>query len=167
MTRVPMTGFNPSPHPRLAKEYPQAYISMGETAENVARKYQVTRAEQQELAVKSHRKAAAAQAAGKFKDEIVAIKAKDGTVDQDGCIRPDTTQETLSTLEPAFDADGTVTAGTSSPLTDGASAVLVATEEYRQAQQAAGAGAASRASRSRAARRRSWASARCRRRRRR
>jgi acetyl-CoA acyltransferase len=130
MTRVPMTGFNPSPHPGLAKEYPQAYISMGETAENVARKYQVTRADQQELAVKSHQKAAAAQAAGKFKDEIVPIKAKDGAVELDGCIRPDTTQETLSGLAPAFDAAGTVTAGTSSPLTDGASAVLVCTEDY-------------------------------------
>jgi acetyl-CoA acyltransferase len=130
MTRVPMTGFNPLPHPGLAKEYPQAYISMGQTAENVARKYQVTRAQQQELAVASHRKAAAAQAAGKLKDEIVPIKAKDGVVDQDGCIRPDTTQEGLATLQPAFDAEGTVTAGTASPLTDGASAVLVCTEEY-------------------------------------
>jgi acetyl-CoA acyltransferase len=130
MSRVPMTGFNPSPHPGLAKEYPQAYISMGQTAENVARKYQVTRADQQDLAVKSHAKAAAAQAAGKFKDEIVPIKAKDGTVDQDGCIRPDTTQEALSTLAPAFDAEGTVTAGTSSPLTDGAAAVLVCSEEF-------------------------------------
>ena len=130
MTRVPMTGFNPLPHPGLAKEYPQAYISMGQTAENVARKYQVTRAQQQELAVASHRKAAAAQTAGKLKDEIVPIKAKDGVVDQDGCIRPDTTQEGLSTLQPAFDAEGTVTAGTASPLTDGASAVLVCTEDY-------------------------------------
>ena len=130
MTRVPMTGFNPSPHPGLAKEYPQAYISMGQTAENVARKYQVTREQQQEFAIKSHKKAAAAQAAGKLKDEIVAIKAKEGMVDQDGCIRPDTTQETLSGLPPAFDAEGTVTAGTASPLTDGAAAVLVTTEDY-------------------------------------
>jgi acetyl-CoA acyltransferase len=130
MTRVPMTGFNPSPHPGLAKEYPQAYISMGQTAENVARKYQVTREQQQDFAVKSHKKAAAAQAAGKLKDEIVAIKAKDGVVEQDGCIRADTTQETLSGLQPAFDAQGSVTAGTSSPLTDGAAAVLVCTEDY-------------------------------------
>jgi acetyl-CoA acyltransferase len=130
MSRVPMTGFNPLPHPRLAKEYPQAYVSMGQTAENVARKYQVTRAEQQDLAVKSHQKAAAAQAAGKLKDEIVPVKAKDGSIDQDGCIRPETTQETLSGLAPAFDAEGTVTAGTASPLTDGAAAVLVCTEEY-------------------------------------
>jgi acetyl-CoA acyltransferase len=130
MSRVPMTGFNPLPHPGLAKEYPQAYISMGQTAENVARKYQVTREQQQEFAVKSHRKAAAAQAAGKLKDEIIPIRGKDGMVDQDGCIRPETTQEALSGLAPAFDAQGSVTAGTSSPLTDGASAVLVTTEEY-------------------------------------
>jgi acetyl-CoA acyltransferase len=130
MTRVPMTGFNPLLNPGLAKGYPEAYISMGQTAENVARKYQVTRTDQQELAVKSHKKAASAQAAGKFKDEIVPIKARDGTVDQDGCIRSETTQEALSGLQPAFDAQGSVTAGTSSPLTDGAAAVLVATEEY-------------------------------------
>ncbi len=130
MTRVPMTGFNPLPHPGLAKEYPQAYISMGQTAENVARKYQVTREQQQEFAVKSHRKAADAQAAGKLRDEIVPIKGKDGAVDQDGCIRPETTQEALSNLAPAFDAQGSVTAGTASPLTDGAAAVLVTTEEY-------------------------------------
>ena len=130
MTRVPMTGFNPLPHPGLAKEFPQAYISMGQTAENVARKYQVTRQQQQDLAVKSHQKAAAAQAAGKLKDEIVPIKGKDGVIEQDGCIRPDTTQEGLSGLQPAFDAEGTVTAGTASPLTDGAAAVLVTTEEY-------------------------------------
>jgi acetyl-CoA acyltransferase len=130
MSRVPMTGFNPLPHPGLAKEYPQAYISMGQTAENVARKYQITREQQQALAVESHKKAAAAQAAGKFKDEIVSIKGKDGSIDQDGCIRPDTTQQTLAGLGPAFDAEGTVTAGTASPLTDGASAVLVCTEDY-------------------------------------
>jgi acetyl-CoA acyltransferase len=130
MSRVPMTGFNPLPHPGLAKDYPQAYISMGQTAENVARKYQVTREQQQDFAVKSHKKAAAAQAAGKLKDEIVPIKSRDGMVDADGCIRPETTQEALSGLAPAFDADGTVTAGTSSPLTDGASAVLVCTEDY-------------------------------------
>ena len=64
------------------------------------------------------------------KDEIVAIKGKDGSIDQDGCIRPDTTQQTLAGLAPAFDAEGTVTAGTASPLTDGASAVLICTEDY-------------------------------------
>jgi acetyl-CoA acyltransferase len=130
MTRVPMMGFNPLPHPGLAKEFPQAYMSMGQTAENVARKYQVTREQQQELTVASHRKAAAAQQSGKLKDEIVPIKTRDGVVDADGCIRAETSQEALSALAPAFDAAGTVTAGTSSPLTDGASAVLVCTEDY-------------------------------------
>jgi len=131
MSRVPMTGFNPSPNPRLAKEYPAAYISMGQTAENLARKYQVTRAEQEKFAVASHQKAGAARAAGKFKDEIVAITLADGSVvSEDGCIRPETTAEVLAGLAPAFDADGSVTAGTSSPLTDGASATLVCTEEY-------------------------------------
>jgi acetyl-CoA acyltransferase len=130
MTRVPMTGFNPLPNPALAKDYPQAYIAMGQTAENVARHYQLTRAAQEAMAVESHRKATAAQNAGRLKDEIVPIKTRDGEVAQDGCIRPGTTAETLATLQPAFDAAGTVTAGTSSPLTDGASAVLVCTEEY-------------------------------------
>jgi acetyl-CoA acyltransferase len=131
MTRVPMTGFNPSPNPRLAHDYPAAYISMGQTAENLARKYQVTRAEQEKFAVASHHKAAAARAAGKFTDEIVPITLADGSmVSEDGCIRPDTTAEALAGLAPAFDADGTVTAGTSSPLTDGASATLVCTEDY-------------------------------------
>jgi len=130
MTRVPMGGFNPSPHPGLAKDFPAAYMSMGQTAENVARKYQVTRKEQDAFAVASHKKAAAAQAAGKLAGEIVAIKGKDGVVDKDGCIRPDTSEQALAGLQPAFDQAGSVTAGTSSPLTDGASAVLVCTEDY-------------------------------------
>jgi acetyl-CoA acyltransferase len=130
MTRVPMGGFNPSPHPGLAKDFPAAYMSMGQTAENVARKYQVTRKDQEAFAVASHKKAAAAQAAGKLAAEIVAIRAKDGAVDKDGCIRPETSADVLAGLQPAFDQAGTVTAGTSSPLTDGASAVLICTEDY-------------------------------------
>jgi acetyl-CoA acyltransferase len=126
MTRIPMGGFNPLPNPALAKTYPQAYMSMGETAENLARKYQVTRAEQEEFAVGSHKKAAAARESGKLSAEIVAI----GDVAEDGCIRADSSIEALSGLKPAFFEDGTVTAGTASPLTDGASAVLVASEEY-------------------------------------
>lgn len=131
MTRVPMMGFNPMPHPRLVEEYPQALVSMGQTAENVAKKHQVTRRQQEEFAVESHRKAAAAQSAGKFSAEIVPIEAgKAGTVTEDGCIRPETTAEALAELKPAFDAEGSVTAGTSSPLTDGAAALLVTTEDY-------------------------------------
>jgi len=133
MTRVPMGGFNPAPHPRLYQEYPDAYVSMGVTAENLAKKYSIDRARQQALAVESHAKAAAAQAAGKFKDEIVPIVDGNNRVEQDGCIRAGTTQEALSGLDPAFDKAGTVTAGTSSPLTDGASAVLVCSEDYAKA----------------------------------
>ena len=132
MSRVPMMGFNPMPHPGLVKDYPQALISMGETAENVARRYQVTRGDQEGFAVRSHAKATAAQAAGRLADEIVPMQVSGKTVAQDGCIRPDTSAEGLSGLKPAFRADGTVTAGTSSPLTDGATAVLVCSAEYAQ-----------------------------------
>ncbi len=132
MTRVPIEGFNPMLNPVLQKKQPGAYMSMGQTAENVARKWQVTREQQEEFAVESHRKAAAAQAEGRFKDEIIPIQTKGAIVDQDGCIRPDTSMEALAGLKPAFDKEGTVTAGTSSPLTDGAAAVLVCTEAYAE-----------------------------------
>lgn len=132
MTRVPMTGFNPMPHPGLYGKYPQAYISMGITAENVAVKYRIPREPQEAFAADSQAKAAAAQAAGKFDEEIVPITHEGGTVSRDGCIRADTTPSGLAGLKPAFDENGTVTAGTSSPLTDGASATLVCSEEYAE-----------------------------------
>ena len=132
MSRVPMMGFNPMPNPDLAKRS-AAYMGMGDTAENVAAKYQIDRAEQEAFAVESQKKAGAAQAAGKFSDEIVPVVTKAGTVSEDGTPRPDTTAEALASLKPAFSAEGTVTAGTSSPLTDGASAVLVTSEEYARA----------------------------------
>ena len=130
MSRIPMGGYNPMPSPELYAKRPGAYMGMGETAENVARDYQIPRAEQEALAVKSQQKAAAARSAGKLKDEIVPIKTKAGDVTEDGTIRPDTTAEALAGLKPAFDKDGSVTAGTSSPLTDGASAVLVTSAEF-------------------------------------
>lgn len=130
MTRVPMMGFNPLPNPDLYKEMPEAYMGMGDTAENVAAKYSLSRADQEAFAVESHKRAASAQAAGKFTDEIIPIQTKDGVVSEDGCIRAETTAQSLADLKPAFKADGVVTAGTSSPLTDGASAVLVCSEEY-------------------------------------
>jgi acetyl-CoA acyltransferase len=130
MSRVPMMGYNPLINPALMKSMPAAYIGMGETAENVARKWQIPRSEQEAFAVRSHQRAAAGVAAGNFNDEIVPIVSKGGSVDQDGCIRPDTTAEGLAGLKPAFDKDGTVTAGTASPLTDGAAAVLVCSEAY-------------------------------------
>lgn len=133
MSRVPMAGFNPSPSPMLYEEHPEVYISMGVTAENVARKYEIDRARQDEFAVLSQNKAAAARASGKLKDEIVAIEQGNIRVEEDGCIRPETTTEALAGLNPAFDENGTVTAGTSSPLTDGASAVLVCSEDYAKA----------------------------------
>jgi len=133
MSRVPMMGYNPMPSPELAKKRPGAYISMGETAENVATQFQVSRQAQEAFAVESQKKAAAAREAGRLSDEIVPIKTKKGVVDTDGTIRPETTAEALAGLKPAFDANGSVTAGTSSPLTDGASAVLVTSEDYARA----------------------------------
>ena len=129
MTRIPMGGFNPMPHPEFYKSYPAAYMSMGETAENVAKKFDVSRADQEEFAVASHKKAANAAETGKFKDEIVAI----GDVDSDGTIRGDSNVEALAGLKPAFDKDGVVTAGTASPLTDGAVATLICTADYAKA----------------------------------
>ena len=130
MSRIPMGGYNPMPNPTLVTAGSKAYIGMGETAENLADKYKISRAKQEAFAVESHRRAAAAQAAGKFKDEIIAVKGEGGMVDTDGCIRADTTAEALAGLKTAFKEGGSVTAGTSSPLTDGACAVLVCTEEY-------------------------------------
>jgi acetyl-CoA acyltransferase len=126
MTRVPMMGFNPMPNPELAEKMPAAYISMGVTAENVAKKYGIKREEQEQFAVDSHNKAAKARGEGKFKDEIVQLPG----VSEDGCIRPDTNLQALAGLKPAFDQKGSVTAGTSSPLTDGAAAVLVTSEAF-------------------------------------
>lgn len=130
MSRVPMMGFNPMPNPALHERRPGAYMGMGDTAENVARRWQITRADQDAFAVASHRKAAQAQAEGRLAAEIVPITSKGGTVEVDGCIRADASAEGLAALKPAFQQDGSVTAGTSSPLTDGASAVLVCSEAY-------------------------------------
>jgi len=137
MTRVPQGGFNFSPNPRFkGPNFPdadlmtEAYISMGQTAENVAAQFGVSRADQEQLAFASQQKAAAAQAAGRLKDEIVGVMTPGGLVDVDGCLRPQTTLEGLAALKPAFRPDGSVTAGTSSPLTDGAAATLVTSEDY-------------------------------------
>jgi acetyl-CoA acyltransferase len=130
MTMVPQGGFNFSPNPEL-KEKTDAYISMGETAENVAQRWNVSRADQEAFAVESHRKAAAARAEGRLAGEIVPVRLDSGeVVDADGCIRPSTSAEALAALKPAFRADGVVTAGTSSPLTDGAAAVLVTSDAF-------------------------------------
>tara|TARA_B100001741_G_C16516874_1_gene582674 strand:+ start:364 stop:1488 length:1125 start_codon:yes stop_codon:yes gene_type:complete len=125
MTRV-TTGFNPIPYPYLEKENPNVYFSMGITAENVAKKYNITRKEQQEFAILSHQKAFDAQSKGSFNNEIAVI----GNCSKDGNIRPNSNQETLDGLKLAFDPNGTVTAATSSPLTDGAAATLICEEQF-------------------------------------
>ena len=125
MTRV-NTGFDPIPYPENEKDNPNVYFSMGITAENVARKYGISRKEQQDFAISSHQKAHEAQTKGKFKNEIVKI----GNCESDGNIRPKSNQETLDGLKLAFDQNGTVTAATSSPLTDGAAATLICEENY-------------------------------------
>ncbi len=126
MSRIPMGGFNPLYNPQLVEAYPDIYITMGETAENVADRYRVSREEQEAFALRSQQKTAAAIADGRLDAEITPI----GDVTADGCPRPDTTLEGLAALKPAFAAEGSVTAGTSSPLTDGAAAVLVTSESY-------------------------------------
>ena len=125
MTRV-NTGFDPIPYPENEKDNPNVYFSMGITAENVAKKYGISRKEQQDFAISSHQKAHEAQTKGKFKNEIVKI----GNCESDGNIRPTSNQETLDGLKLAFDQNGTVTAATSSPLTDGAAATLICEENY-------------------------------------
>ncbi|TYK73756.1 thiolase family protein [Comamonas sp. Z3] len=132
MTMVPQGGFNFSPNPGLQASS-DAYISMGETAENVAQRWNVSRPDQELLALQSHLKAAAARDEGRLADEIIPIPLPGGElVDSDGCIRPATTLEGLEALKPAFRPDGMVTAGTSSPLTDGAAAVLVTSDDFAQ-----------------------------------
>ena len=125
MTRV-TTGFNPIPYPYSDKENPNVYFSMGITAENVAKKYNISRKEQQEFAISSHHKASQAQSKGNFNNEITVI----GNCSIDGNIRPNSNQKTLDGLKLAFDQNGTVTAATSSPLTDGAAATLICEEQF-------------------------------------
>ena len=126
MSRIPMGGFNPAPNPGLYAAMPGAYMPMGLTAEQVCKKLNIPRAEQEKFALTSHQKAAKAD----FSGEIVPIKNKAGVVSKDGCIRPETSLESMATLKTPFDVNGTVTAATSSPVTDGAAAVIVASEDY-------------------------------------
>ena len=126
MSRIPMGGFNPSPNPKLYEHMPAAYLSMGLTAENLQKKFVISRAEQEQFALKSHQKAASANLA----DEMIAISTKAGDVTKDGCVRADTNLEKMATLAPAFDEQGTVTAATSSPVTDGATMTIIASEDY-------------------------------------
>jgi acetyl-CoA acyltransferase len=142
MSMIPMGGSKYSANPSLVANWPESFASMGITAELVADKYGISRAEQDAFAAASHAKAAAAIAAGKFRDEIIPVEVENCSlvnnkmkrsrelVDGDDGVRADTTVAGLSKLKPAFKTDGSVTAGNSSQMTDGAAAVLVVSEEY-------------------------------------
>lgn len=137
MSMVPMTGFRISPHPEMAVDMPEVYVSMGQTAENVVKQYNISREDMDEFAYHSHMKAAKAQDDGLFDEEIVPLEVttvtREGetmvTFDKDELIRRETTLEALAKLRPAFSPDGQVTAGNSSPLSDGAAAVVVMSDD--------------------------------------
>lgn len=137
MSMVPMGGLRFTPHPVLVDTWPESYIRMGQTAENVVQQYDISREDMDQFAYDSHHKAAAAQDKGLFKEEIVPLEVEritpEGTskvmFDDDECIRRDTTLEALAKLRPAFTAKGQVTAGNASPLNDGAAAVVVMSRE--------------------------------------
>ncbi len=142
MSLVPMTGFYYDPHRDMALEYPEAYISMGNTAENVAEKFNISREDQDAFALRSHQRAIAAIDAGKFEEEIVPLRVKERFVDEFGNVveidkefkvdespRRDTSMEALARLKPVFRQNGTVTAGNSSPMNDGAAAAVVMSGE--------------------------------------
>lgn len=134
MSRVPMGGYNYLPNPELYQRYPQAYINMGETAENLANKYQISRFDQEVFSLLSQQKAYLAQQQGLLDEEIIPIVSSHGQqIIRDTCLRPDSNAESMAELKPAFSSHGSVTAATSSPLTDGAAAVLVCSEEYADA----------------------------------
>ena len=131
MSRIKRRGFNWSPHPDLEREFPDAYINMGITAENVAEKWNISRSSQEEFALDSHMKSIFARDNGYFKSEICPITSDDGVIDEDGCIR-ETSLESMSKLNPVFRNNGSVTAATSSPLTDGAVCMLVCSSEFAE-----------------------------------
>lgn len=139
MSHVPMGGFNPSLNEKLFQPgAPQAYVSMGITAENVAAKYNISREDQDKFALASHQKAASAQKEGRFKNELVPVEVtlpdgKKVVLDKDENVRADSTLEKLSTLKPAFREGGSVTAGNSSPLTDGAAMVVIMSADRAKA----------------------------------
>lgn len=138
MTAIPMGGNSFRPNPSLADTYPDYYLNMGLTAENLAKRYEITREQADEFSVGSHHKAAVAIASGKFKDEIVPmtvrvdeidekgrVRTKEVVFEMDEGVRADTSLEGLARLKPAFHAKGTVTAGNSSQMSDGAAATVV------------------------------------------
>ncbi|HWE29330.1 MAG TPA: thiolase family protein, partial [Polyangia bacterium] len=142
MSMIPMGGNKPSMNPDVVERIPAIYTPMGVTAENIARQFGVSRKDQDEFALRSHQRALAAQASGKLDAEILAVKTsiyegedsvQEITVAKDEYPRADTTLEKLSTLKPAFDPTGSVTAGNSSPLTDGAAALVLTSGERAKA----------------------------------
>jgi acetyl-CoA acyltransferase len=142
MTMIPMGGNKVSANPELMEQHPEVYTSMGATAENVAARFKVTREEQDKFAYDSQAKAKVAQAEGRLSDEIAPLtvrvfdeegKARELKLEKDTINRPDTTLEGLAKLKPAFDPQGTVTAGNASPLTDGAAAAVVMSEAKAKA----------------------------------
>jgi acetyl-CoA acyltransferase len=147
MSMVPMSGAKPSLNPRLVESQPELFTPMGITAENVARKFGISRDEQDDFAYSSHQKAIAAQQAGYFNDEILPIDAtvfddsgrsRSVRLDRDELPRADTDRKKLAALKPAFDPTGSVTPGNSSPLTDGAAAVVLAGKDQAAGRQALG-----------------------------
>ena len=146
MSMIPMGGHIIRPNPYLVEHYPDFYLNMGLATENVARKYEVTREEQDEFALRSHQRAAAALDADKFKDETVALKVvleeldekgkkqrTDVVFDKDEGVRRDTSAEGLAKLKPAFHVKGTITAGNASQMSDGAAASIVMSGERAKA----------------------------------
>jgi acetyl-CoA acyltransferase len=146
MSLVPMGGFHFSPNPSLMESYPDSYLSMGLTAENVARKYGITRQQSDEFSLRSHKNALAAITGGKFKEEIVPLEVAEVTLNGknkpqkrmiafavDEGPRKDTSLEALARLKPAFHAHGTVTAGNASQTSDGAAAAVVMSAEKAKA----------------------------------
>ena len=137
MTMVPMTGNKLSASPELMSTFPTAYTPMGITAENVAERFKISREDQDAFAQRSQERAGAARAAGRFEDEIVTVKAvgyaggerREFDFRPDELVRAETTREGLASLKPAFRQGGSVTAGNSSPLSDGAAAALVMSEK--------------------------------------
>lgn len=138
MSMIPFAGNNPAPNPWLAEHHPEVYMSMGLTAERVRQRYNVSREDADAFALRSHRNALQAQAAGKFAAEIVPVRVEatvlngkgkpehvESVFDRDEGPRADTTLEALAKLKPVFQMDGTVTAGNSSQTSDGAAAALV------------------------------------------
>ncbi len=142
MTMVPMGGNKTSANPELMEKMPEVYVSMGVTAENVAARFGVSRADQDAFAAESQRRAAVARKEGRLGEEIVPVSAKvfdeagnahNVSLKDDTILRPETTLEGLSKLKPAFNAKGTVTAGNASPLTDGAAAAVMMSEARAKA----------------------------------